>query len=258
MLFHRHAQPYDKLRALVNSHWARGTTSCDGFNVPRSLPGDLQGNPSHALLLSALAIELALFGTSQPLPFARHVNDLILACCSDIGGFTTFFHRPSGRERKSLFARAARRSAVDAGGYSLDYLSCRIRESATRGKERSHHAALKRSTRARSDEIRARQKATEAHHYCEQKLRRLRAANTSKLLWTRHNAAIAIQVWLRRRRHRRFFSEQRQKRLRLCALCRGASAQASQLLHRLTPPVTDKKIFFYFYFFESSYLSEIV
>ena len=124
MLFHRHAHPYDKLSALVNLHWTRRITSCDGFNISSSLPGDLQGNPSHALLLLTLVIELALFGTSQPLPFARHVNDLICACCRDIGGYTSFFHCPSGRDRKSLFAQAALCSAVDTGDYSSDCLSC--------------------------------------------------------------------------------------------------------------------------------------
>ena len=160
-------------------------------------------------MLSALVIQLALFGTTQPINFARHVNGLIEACCRKIRGYIHVVQRPTGRDRTSLYATAAFCSALDVGDYSVDSLSRRIRVDTIRQEEGSRYAALQQSNRARKEALRARQ-AQEAQHLYEQKLCRLCAANVSnsKLLWTRHNAAIAIQLWLRRRRHCRVCSDQ--------------------------------------------------
>lgn len=217
MLFYRHPRPFARLRALIDQSWRGGTSLSHGHDVPRELPRELAGTPAQNILFSALAIKLATFGMHQPIPFARHVLGLVAAC------YRAITH---GAEQ-SWFADTALAAANDAWDYASDHLAHRIR-TFSRERERTEHAT---KARARSKRIRAQKQKEEARHYYEQKLCLLRAKNASKLLWSRHNAAIAIQMWIRRCRLRKACSALRIRRLNLRTLCRGASARA-KLIHR--------------------------
>ena len=118
MLFHRHPCPFGKIRALVDQFWWGSTSTSHGHTVPSELPGALGGRTAKAILYSALAMALASFGITQPIPFARHVLGLVAACCRKV----------AHDNDQSLFAKAALVLGDDAWDYVSDRLSLHIQE----------------------------------------------------------------------------------------------------------------------------------
>ena len=113
MLFFRHPHPFAKLRALVDLFWLGNKSLSHGHDVLKELPGDLTGNPARNIIVSAMAIKLALFGMSQPIPFARHILGLISVCCYEV----------SLHGEQSFFAESTFVLAEDAYDYAFDRLS---------------------------------------------------------------------------------------------------------------------------------------
>jgi len=144
-------------------------------------------------LFSALAIELARFGTTQPLPFAYHILKLVAECYRAVSN-TNFVCPDTHQSRQVLYADSAVISAVRTWKYFSDVVARRSRlvelQEAERANMQQQHQARERA----AAQVARDQAEQEAQAYYEHKLRILRAQAASNLLWSRHNAAIAIQM----------------------------------------------------------------